>query len=156
MPLRRPSLADILKSSDACHLQLTEAELEDLHELVCENLDLYDELEQYPDSQRNVIPAIRIPLNRPDPKDDPLNAIVRYCSVFTEKKGLLSGKRIGIKDTVCIAGMPMSCASRLLYGFTPDIDATIVTRMLEVRISPQFSILMILLFPEAVTPAPMG
>lgn len=131
MPLRRPSRSDIMSSSDACHLQITESELNDFHDLVCENLDLYDELEQYPDNQRDVIPAIRIPLNRPDPKDDPLNAIVRYCSVYTDKKGVLAGKRIGIKDTVCIAGMPMSCASRLLYGFTPDIDATIVTRMLE-------------------------
>ena len=42
-----------------------------------------------------------------------------------------AGKRIGIKDTVCIAGIPMSCASRLLYGFVPDIDATVITRILK-------------------------
>ena len=131
MPIRRPSIADLQKSSDARHLQLTEAELKDFHELVCENMDLYDELEQYPDRQRPVIAATRIPLGRPDPKDDPLNAIVQYCSVSTGKKGALSGKKIGLKDTICVAGLPMTCASRLLYGFTPDIDATIVTRILE-------------------------
>ena len=131
MPIRRPSFADIQNSSDSCHLQLTEAELKDFHELVCENLDMYDELEQYPDQHRPVIAATRISLSRPTPEDDPLNAIVQYCSVSTGKKGPLSGKRIGVKDTICVAGIPMSCASRLLYGFTPDIDATIVTRMLE-------------------------
>ncbi len=131
MPIRRPSIADLQKSSDARHLQLTESELKDFHELVCENMDLYDELEQYPDRQRPVIAATRIPLGRPDPKDDPLNAIVQYCSVSTGKKGALSGKKIGLKDTICVAGLPMTCASRLLYGFTPDIDATIVTRILE-------------------------
>ncbi len=49
MPLRRPSIADLHNASDRRFLQLTEAEIADYHELVCENLALYDELEQYPD-----------------------------------------------------------------------------------------------------------
>ena len=100
MPIRRPSIADLQKSSDDRHLQLSEAELKDFHELVCENMDLYDELEQYPDKQRPVIAATRIPLGRPDPKDDPLNAIVQYCSVTTGKKGPLSKR--AIRDVLAI------------------------------------------------------
>jgi amidase len=45
--------------------------------------------------------------------------------------GPLSGKAIGVKDTVCVAGIPMTCASRLLYDYTPDIDATVVERILK-------------------------
>ncbi|MGB4347113.1 MAG: amidase [Burkholderiaceae bacterium] len=131
MPLRRPSVADLKKSSESRHLDLTEAELTDFYELVSDNLALYDELEQYPDPQRAVLPAIRVPLGRPAPEQDPLNAIVQYCSVKADFSGPLSGKQIGIKDTICMAGIPMSCASRLLYGFTPEIDATIITRMLK-------------------------
>src|SRR5437879_3007289 len=68
---------------------------------------------------------------RPEPKDDPLNAIVRRCSVKGAKSGKLAGKRLGIKDNVCIAGIPMTCASLVLEGYVPDIDATIITRILD-------------------------
>ena len=65
MPLRRPSKADLAAISSKRHLRLTEAELEDLHELVCDNLDLYDELEQYPDPVREIVPAVRVPGRAP-------------------------------------------------------------------------------------------
>jgi|TARA_B110000971_G_scaffold221701_1_gene270019 amidase len=132
MPLRRPSKSDLAAISSKRHLQLTEAELEDLYELVCDNLTLYDELEQYPDPVREVSPAVRVPGRRLTPAEDPLNAVVRTCSVkITGAKGKLAGKSIGVKDTICVAGIPVSCASRLLYDYTPDIDATVVKRMLE-------------------------
>ena len=132
MPLRRPSKADLAIISSKRDLRLTEVELEDFYELVCDNLNLYDELEQYPDPVREVIPAVRVPGRRLTPGEDPLNAVVRTCSVkLPGAKGKLAGKTIGVKDTICVAGIPMSCASRLLYDFTPDIDATIVKRILQ-------------------------
>ena len=45
--------------------------------------------------------------------------------------GKLAGKRIGLKDNVCVAGVPLTCASSVLEGYVPDFDATIVTRILE-------------------------
>ncbi len=129
MPLRRPSKSDLAAISSKRHLRLTEVELDDLYELVCENLNLYDELEQYPDPVREVVPAVRVPGRRLTPAEDPLNAVVRTCSVkLPGARGKLTGKSVGVKDTICVAGIPMSCASRLLYDYTPDIDATIVTR----------------------------
>lgn len=132
MPLRRPSKADLADIGFNRHLHLTEAELDDFYDLVCDNLNLYDELEQYPDPLREVVPAVRIPGRRLTPKEDPLNSIVRTCSVkLPGAKGKLAGKSIGVKDTISVSGIPMSCASRLLYDYTPDIDATIVTRILQ-------------------------
>jgi amidase len=132
MPLRRPSKADLQAIGASHHLALTEAEVEDFHELVADTLGAYDELEQYPDPVRAVLPAVRIPGRRLTRSEDPLNAVVRTCSVkLPGAKGKLSGKTIGAKDTVCVAGIPMSCASRLLYDFTPDIDATVVSRILK-------------------------
>ena len=133
MAVRRPSKVDLLDLSERYHLQLTEDELDDYHELVAGMLDAYDALDQFPDPVREVTPAVRIVGERPSPEDDPLNAIVRRCSVKAapEVSGPLSGKRIGLKDTVAIAGIPMTCASRLLNDYTPDIDATIVKRIIE-------------------------
>ena len=36
-----------------------------------------------------------------------------------------------IKDNVAVAGMPMMNGSSILEGYTPDIDATIITRLLD-------------------------
>ena len=132
MPLRRPSKADLASISVTYHLGLTESELEDFYDLASETMAAYDELEQYPDPIREIVPAVRIPGPRLTPADDPLNAIVRTCSVkLPGAEGKLSGKTIGVKDTMCVAGIPMSCGSRILYDFTPDIDATVVTRVLR-------------------------
>lgn len=133
MTLRRPSDTDLIDIGERYHLHLTEDELDVMAELVGAVMEGYDELEQYPDPIREVIPAVRIPGPRPGPDEDPCNGVVRTCSVKAvgAAKGPLAGKRIGIKDTVCIAGIPMSCASRLLYGFVPDIDATVITRILK-------------------------
>ena len=133
MTLRRPSREDLVDIGRRYHINPTEAELDVFFELAAAIIEGYDELDQYPDPVREVIPAVRIPGARPEPKDDPLNGIVRYCSVKAVGggRGLLDGKSIGIKDTVCIAGIPITCASRLLYDYVPDIDATVITRILK-------------------------
>jgi len=114
------------------YVNLTEAEVEVVHAMVNLNLDSYDVLDQMPDPVREVTPAIRIPGARPALKEDPLNTIVRKVDVRAiDAKGPLSGKSVGIKDTVCVAGIPTTCASRLLFDYTPDVDATVVKRILE-------------------------
>jgi amidase len=133
MTLRRPSQEDLLDLSDRYHLNITESELIDLHALIDGVMGGYDVLDQYPDPVREVIPAVRVPGRRPEPEEDPLNGVVRYCDVKAtgSNKGLLSGKRIGLKDTICISGIPLNCGSRLLYDFVPDIDATVTNRILK-------------------------
>lgn len=132
MTIRRPSRQDIIELSARTHVNLTEVEVEVIHELVNVNLDSYDVLDQMPDPVRAITPAVRIPGGRPSPKDDPLNTIVRNVDVkAVDAKGPLSGKTVGIKDTVCVAGIPTTCGSRLLYDYTPDVDATVVKRILE-------------------------
>ncbi|MGH7779667.1 MAG: amidase [Candidatus Binataceae bacterium] len=73
----------------------------------------------------------RDPGVRADRAGDPFNAVVRRCHVAGAASGKLAGKRIGLKDSICIAGIPASGGSHVLQGYTPDIDATIVTRMLD-------------------------
>jgi len=132
MPLRRPSRAEILELGRVRHLQLTESELDDMHELVCDSLAAYDSLEQIPEPLRRVTPALRELGERPEPEQDPHNAVVRNCSVqMVNASGPLAGRKVGIKDTIAIAGIPMGGASRVLYDFTPVSDAPVVTRILE-------------------------
>ncbi|XP_061178945.1 amidase-like [Saccostrea echinata] len=53
------------------------------------------------------------------------------CDIKGTEKGLLAGKTVAIKDNVCVAGVPMMNGSKILEGFVPDRDATIVTRILD-------------------------
>jgi amidase len=78
------------------------------------------------------VEAVRDPGRRPHANEDPLNAIVRLCRVRAEgHEGILSGSRIAIKDSVAIAGVPLTCGSAILQGFVPSHDATVTDRILR-------------------------
>ena len=44
---------------------------------------------------------------------------------------MLAGRRVGIKDAICVAGFPMINGAKGMEGYIPDIDATVVTRVLD-------------------------
>lgn len=46
-----------------------------------------------------------------------------------EKLGKLAGIGVAIKDNICVEGMPATCASRILEGFVPPYDATVIERI---------------------------
>ncbi|KAK3103297.1 hypothetical protein FSP39_018300, partial [Pinctada imbricata] len=53
------------------------------------------------------------------------------CEIKGAENGLLRGKTIAIKDNISVAGVPMMCGSKLLEGYMPEFDATVVTRILD-------------------------
>lgn len=63
--------------------------------------------------------------------DDPLNAIRHDVHIEPTGDGLLTGLRVGIKEQIAIAGVPMSCGSRLLADFIPREDSVLTRRVLE-------------------------
>jgi len=131
MALRRPSAEDLRRLAAAHHFEVTSEEVDAYLSLLP---DIFASLEVFAQAPSNLPPITyrdRDPGRRPSRQEDPLNAIVRRCSVKGAKTGKLAGKKIGIKDNVCIAGVPMTCASLVLEGYVPDIDATIITRILD-------------------------
>jgi aspartyl-tRNA(Asn)/glutamyl-tRNA(Gln) amidotransferase subunit A len=67
---------------------------------------------------------------------DPDAALVRAADIDRrrrEKKplGRLAGLPVAIKDLLCTAGEPTTCASRILKGFVPPYDATVIRRLKE-------------------------
>jgi aspartyl-tRNA(Asn)/glutamyl-tRNA(Gln) amidotransferase subunit A len=46
-------------------------------------------------------------------------------------KGPLAGVPIAIKDNMCTHGVPTTCSSRILEGWKPPYDATVITRLRE-------------------------
>src|SRR5260370_22404464 len=68
---------------------------------------------------------------RPAQAENPYGAWYWKTNIKTSAEGLLSGKKVAIKDNICVAGVPMMNGSQLLEGYVPEIDATVVTRILE-------------------------
>ena len=48
-----------------------------------------------------------------------------------EPTGPLAGKTFAIKDNIFVAGVPLQNGSKIWDGYTPEFDATVVTRILK-------------------------
>ena len=52
-------------------------------------------------------------------------------SIREEYRGRLAGKTLAVKDSICVAGLPMMNGASFLEGTVPDVDATVVIRALH-------------------------
>lgn len=68
---------------------------------------------------------------RPIGEDNPHNGWAWKCSIKGADSGVLKGKRVGIKDNIAVAGMPLLNGSAMMQGYLPNEDATVVTRILQ-------------------------
>ena len=131
MALRLPTDKDLRELAQANHFQVTEDEIEAFQQVIGDMFQAYEQLHQMPEPREPIKYRDRDPGQRPSRLEDPYNAIIRRCTLPGASSGKLVGKRIGLKNNVCVAGMPMTCGSLLLEDYVADIDATIVTRLLD-------------------------
>jgi amidase len=133
MPLQRPEADEIVDLADSLGIHLTGAEARIFTDRMKRQLDSLEEfLELRIEEERPPLRHLeRDPGRRPTAPEDPLNAFIRKCVVKGAERGPLAGRTIGLKDHIAVAGVPMSNGSYFLDGYTPDFDATVVTRLLD-------------------------
>ena len=86
------------------------------------------------DSMSDYLPSIdyaRSQVFFPKGRENPYNAWYVTTEICGASDGPLLGKRVALKDNICVAGVPMMNGASTLQGYTPDIDATIVARLLD-------------------------
>ncbi|MGH0032715.1 MAG: amidase [Myxococcota bacterium] len=67
----------------------------------------------------------------PDASENPHNAWHVRTSLRIRDEGPLAGLRVALKDNVMLAGVPMSNGSAIFEGYVAEVDASVVTRLLE-------------------------
>jgi len=92
--------------------------------------DTYQRLYELPDPKL-AVKYPRTPGYRPAQEENHYNAWYWRCDIKGASNGKLQGKTVAIKDNTCVAGVPMMNGSLILEGFVPDIDATVVSRILD-------------------------
>lgn len=130
MTIKRPTLSQMRTMADRFGMSLSDEDLLEYTEIIEPYMQAYDRLDAMPDN----LPEVHYPRSPgyfPDRTENPLNAWYVKTEVRGAPDGKLRGKRIAIKDTICLAGVPMMNGSSIMEGYTPEIDATIVTRMLD-------------------------
>ena len=130
MPVKRPTLEELEDLAEVNGLNLSPEDLESFQGLMESNLSAYEHLDSLPEPTLPV-KYPRGPGHRPDPEDNPLNAWYWRSEIKGAAEGLLAGKTVAAKDNVCVAGVPMMNGTSVLEGYVPDVDATIVTRILD-------------------------
>ena len=106
MTFRLPTEEDLEELAAANYFDLTYEELASFQELIPGLFASYELLEQMPMPQAPLKYRDRDPGYRPSRHEDPYNAIVRRCTLRGASSGKLAGKRFGLKNNICVAGMP--------------------------------------------------
>ena len=128
--LRKPPLTELQRIARSYDLVLSQDDLNSFRGLMDGVLASYRRLDQFAE------PTLPVKYQRdtgyrPAAAENRLNAWYWKCSIKGAQSGPLAGRRIAIKDNTCVAGIPMMNGTNVLEGYVPDVDATVVTRILD-------------------------
>src|SRR5262245_30050456 len=130
MPIQAPNADHVKKIARSFGMSLTDADAESFAGLLKGVAASYDRL----DAMVELKPEVKYPRAtgaQPSAEENRYNAWSWKCTVKGAPRGILAGKKIAVKDNVCIAGLPMRNGSRVLENYVPDVDATVVARILD-------------------------
>ncbi|HEY8342323.1 MAG TPA: amidase, partial [Calditerricola sp.] len=128
--IQRPSIEKLNEIARAYGMHLESKDLEEFQQLISSSLQSYERVHQLIEPR----PPVRYTRStgyQPGPEENPLGAWYWKVNVRGASEGKLAGKRIVLKDNVSLAGVPMMNGSSVLEGYIPEVDATIVTRILD-------------------------
>ena len=115
MVVRLPTLEQIDDLGSDFGLVLSADEIAAFQQAFKGPLASYGRLEELvPPSLAPVAP--RSPGYRPAASENPFGAWYWKTNIRSGSDGLLSGKKVAIKDNICVAGVPMMNGSALLEG----------------------------------------
>ena len=129
MAVREPTASDIADIAASFGMTLSRSDAESFLGLMQGVLASYRRVDELAEP-KPVVAYPRDAGHRPTAAENPLNAWAWRSDVRGAKEGPLAGRTVALKDTTCLAGVPMRNGTSLLEGFVPDFDATVAERIL--------------------------
>jgi amidase len=128
--VQKPTPQELQQVATELGIHLSDADVTSYLDLMTGVVSAYNTLADMP----NEVPQVKWPRTPgyfPIGDDNPNNAWYVKSRIPGAATGKLAGKTVALKDNICLAGVPMMNGASTLEGYTPDVDATIVTRMLD-------------------------
>lgn len=127
---RAPSAERLLELAESFGMRLSFEDAQSFATLMKGPIEAYRRVDEM------AMPALPVayprgPGHQPAAEENPLNGWYWRCDVRGADAGPLAGRTVAVKDNIAVAGVPMMNGSRLLEGFVPTEDATVVTRILD-------------------------
>jgi amidase len=130
MTVKRPTFTQMADIVANLGMSLEDEKIKEFMAQMAGSFGAYDVVDSLPD----YIPTVKYPRTpgyRPSPEENKYNAWSVKTEIKGAARGKLAGKTVVVKDNVCVAGVPMMNGSSTLEGYVPNIDATIITRILD-------------------------
>ncbi|KAH8203356.1 hypothetical protein TruAng_002451 [Truncatella angustata] len=129
------SREDMLEVAGAIGYEIPEKDIEEYTTLlsrmkgVLESLSEMDDYTPTPDFAKSPRNSVHFP----DKADNPLNAWAWRCDCThtAPSSCLLRGKTVCLKDNIALAQVPCLLGTESFTDWTPEVDATVATRILE-------------------------
>jgi amidase len=126
----KPGIPDLRQAAHELGMTVSDDYLRAVDEIVRPLASAYAALDAMPDE----LPAVKYPrgpVYRPAGEENKYGAWYVKTSIKGKPGGKLAGRRVALKDNVCVAGVPMMIGANILDGYVPDVDATVVERILD-------------------------
>jgi amidase len=130
MTVQRPTHAQLKEIVRSFGMHMSDERIGAFLNLMEGTIKAYDDVDAMPDH----LPSVDYPRTagyRPSAEENRMNAWYVKTEVRGAPRGKLQGRTVVLKDNVCLAGVPMMNGASTLKGYTPDVDATIATRILD-------------------------
>lgn len=128
MPVDPPDLTALASVSNHYGLGLADKDIAAFEPFTRGLLGSWDTVEKL--YREAAAPHYERAWHRPDDAENPFNAWYVTTEITQADHGPLAGRTVAVKDNTAVAGVPMMNGSRLLEGFVPTSDASVVDRIL--------------------------
>ena len=130
MTVQRPSVSQLQDLAKNLGFKLSEQQAKSYHTLLQGNFDAYDAVDAMPDFLPKPTYARSEPY-KPSGDENKYGAWYVKTTIRGAATGKLAGKTVAVKDNICVANVPMMNGASTMEGYVPDVDATVVTRVLD-------------------------
>src|ERR1700724_2527434 len=130
MTFKLPTIDQIRSVGAGVGMDITESYAKSVIDYVAPFAEGYRNIVGMPDD----IPPVKYPRTsgyRPEGEENKYGAWAVKISIKGAKNGKLAGKKVAVKDTYALAGVPLTNGASVLEGYVPEFDAPVITRLLD-------------------------